>query len=357
MDSSAIALENVTKAYGGHGAVNDVSLDIREGEFFSLLGPSGCGKTTTLRIVAGFEDPDRGRVLIGGKDMAGVPAFRRPTNLVFQRLALFPHMSVFENVAFGLRMKGVPAAEAGRRVHDALVLVQLEKMADRRPHQLSGGQQQRVALVRALVNRPRVLLLDEPLGSLDLKLRLQMQQELKRIQAAVGTTFVYVTHDQSEALTMSDRLAVMHHGRVLQIGSPQEIYNRPATPFVALFIGDTNLLEGHVRGTAEGMATIEAGPLVVRTRAEDGLAGRIHLSVRHERVRVGPTLPAEMANRFGGRIRDVVFGGAFVKYTVAVGDAVELQAVQPHDGGPVLLRRGDDVEVGWDADAATLLQP
>jgi spermidine/putrescine transport system ATP-binding protein len=357
-DDVDIVLDDVHKAFGGTAAVRGASLMVRRGEFFSLLGPSGCGKTTMLRIIAGFEEPDRGRVLIGNQDMAGVPAFRRPTNLVFQRLALFPHMSVFENVAFGLRMKRTPPAEVTRRVHEALTLVQLDTMADRKPHQLSGGQQQRVALVRALVNRPRVLLLDEPLGSLDLKLRLQMQQELKRIQSHVGTTFVYVTHDQSEALTMSNRLAVMHHGQVLQIGSPQDIYNRPATPFVAQFIGDTNLLKGHVRAAADGVATVEAGPLTIRTRAAGGLtAGPVHFSVRHERVRVARALPDGLENRFFGRIRDIIFSGAFVKYTVTVGDVVELQALQPYYGGPVPLARGDEVQVGWDTDAATLLRP
>jgi len=352
-----IALEDVYKTFGGTPAVRGVSLAVRRGEFFSLLGPSGCGKTTTLRIIAGFEEPDRGRVVIASQDMAGVPAFRRPTNLVFQRLALFPHMSVFENVAFGLRMKRVRPAEVARRVREVLTLVQLDGMADRKPHQLSGGQQQRVALVRALVNRPRVLLLDEPLGSLDLKLRLQMQQELKRIQSHVGTTFVYVTHDQSEALTMSDRLAVMHDGCVLQIGAPQDIYNRPATQFVALFIGDTNLLHGRVRDAAAGVATVDAGGIVVHTQAPSGLAaGPVHFSVRHERVRVGRTLPDDLPNRFPGKIRDVVFSGAFVRYTVVVGgDALELQAVHPYDGGPVPLGRGDEVVVGWDVDAATLV--
>lgn len=243
-----IVLTDVHKAYGSSPAVRGVSLTVQRGEFFSLLGPSGCGKSTTLRMIAGFERPDTGQVLIAGRDVVDVPAYRRPTNLVFQRLALFPHLTVFANVAFGLRMQRVPRGEIEPRVRDALALVGLEAMHERYPHQLSGGQQQRVALARALVNRPRVLLLDEPLGSLDLKLRLQLQRELKRIQQQVGTTFVYVTHDQSEALTMSDRMAVMNDGSVLQVGSPTEVYDRPATAFVATFIGDTNLLPGRVLG-------------------------------------------------------------------------------------------------------------
>ncbi|HLJ58285.1 MAG TPA: ABC transporter ATP-binding protein [bacterium] len=353
-----IELYDVHKAFGAVAAVRGISLAVRRGEFFSLLGPSGCGKSTTLRILAGFEEPDQGRVIIAGRDMVGVPAFRRPTNLVFQRLALFPHMSVFENVAFGLRMKGTPRAEIARRVRDALMLVQLDPMTDRKPHQLSGGQQQRVALVRALVNDPRVLLLDEPLGALDLKLRVQMQQELKRIQVHVGTTFVYVTHDQSEALTMSDRIAIMHEGRVLQVDSPRDLYNHPRTQFVALFVGDTNLLHGRVRDTARGGVTVDVGPILVHAQpTEEIAAGAVHLSVRHERVRIAPSLPPDLPNRFPGRVREVVFSGASVRYTVAVsGGALDLFALQAYDGGPVPFGAGDDVVVGWEVEAATLLR-
>src|SRR4051795_5042742 len=241
--SVAIALEGVTKGFGKVAAVNDVSLSIAEGEFFSLLGPSGCGKTTSLRMIAGFEVPDEGRILLQGEDVTRVPPNRRPVNMVFQQYALFPHMSVYDNVAFGLTVKRVPRSEHRSRIEELLRVVSLEGYESRKPRQLSGGQQQRVALARALVNRPAALLLAEPLGALDVKLRKQMQLELKRIQHELGTTFVYVTHDQDEALAMSDRIAVMNHGKVEQLGSPREIYERPATAFVADFIGSLNTLQ------------------------------------------------------------------------------------------------------------------
>src|SRR6266542_3275578 len=247
---SAIELIGVNKQFPSPTtsvvAVEDVDLQVGAGEFFSLLGPSGCGKTTTLRMLAGFEEPSSGRILLYGRDMVGVPPYRRDVNMVFQHYALFPHMSVHDNIAFGLRYKKVPRDEIRRRVAEALRLVELEGREQRRPRQLSGGQQQRVALARALVNRPRALLLDEPLGALDLKLRRAMQLELKRIQREVGITFVYVTHDQEEALTMSDRLAVMNAGRIEQLGTPRELYERPATRFVANFLGTSNLFSGRL---------------------------------------------------------------------------------------------------------------
>ncbi|MGZ4333617.1 MAG: ABC transporter ATP-binding protein, partial [Gaiellaceae bacterium] len=239
----AIALDGVSKRFGSHTAVDDVTLEIREGEFFSMLGPSGCGKTTSLRMIAGFEAPDSGRVVLQGTDVTTTSANRRPVNMVFQQYALFPHMSIYDNVAFGLKVKRVPRSEHRDRIHELLRIVDLEGYENRRPRQLSGGQQQRVALARALVNRPAALLLDEPLGALDVKLRKQMQLELKRIQHELGTTFVYVTHDQEEALAMSDRIAVMNRGKVEQLGSPREIYDRPRTAFVADFIGSLNALD------------------------------------------------------------------------------------------------------------------
>src|SRR4051794_231710 len=239
----AIAPTRVSKSFAGVAAVDDVTLEIRDGEFFSLLGPSGCGKTTTLRMIAGFETPDSGRVDLHGTDVTTVPANRRPVNMVFQHYALFPHMSIYDNVAFGLKVKRIPRDEHAARIGDLLRIVSLEGYEKRRPRQLSGGQQQRVALARALVNEPAALLLDEPLGALDVKLRKQMQLELKRIQNELGTTFVYVTHDQDEALAMSDRIAVMNRGQVEQLGSPREIYERPRTAFVADFIGSLNTLE------------------------------------------------------------------------------------------------------------------
>src|SRR6266511_1489138 len=243
MPAVDIRLERVTKMFGETLAVDDLSLDIEEGEFFSMLGPSGCGKTTTLRMIGGFDDPTRGTIYLGGRDVTDLPPYRRDVNTVFQSYALFPHFNVFENVAFGLRRRKVDRSEIERRVKESLELVDLVGFDRRKPGQMSGGQQQRVALARALVNRPKVLLLDEPLGALDLKLRKQMQLELKRIQEEVGITFIYVTHDQEEAMTMSNRLAVMRHGKIQQVGAPAEVYERPASAFVAGFVGVSNLLE------------------------------------------------------------------------------------------------------------------
>src|SRR5437899_1668748 len=256
---AAIGLVGVSKRFGTHAAVDDVSLEIGESEFFSLLGPSGCGKTTTLRMVAGFELPDTGRIVLKGNDVTNVPANRRPVNMVFQHYALFPHMSIYDNVTFGLKVKHVPRQEHRERVQDILRVVSLEGLERRRTRQLSGGQQQRVALARALVNRPAALLLDEPLGALDVKLRKQMQLELKRIQAELGTTFVYVTHDQEEALAMSNRIAVMNGGRVEQIGTPRDIYQHPQTAFVADFIGSLNALELRVDELVGGYAVMRSG--------------------------------------------------------------------------------------------------
>src|SRR5919108_5481476 len=255
----AISLERVSKRFGPVLAVEETTLDIRDGEFFSLLGPSGCGKTTTLRMIAGFEVPDEGRILLRGADVTTVPPNRRNVNTVFQHYALFPHMSVADNVAFGLELKKIPRGDRRDRVAQMLKVVQLEGMEKRKPSQLSGGQQQRVALARALVNRPAALLLDEPLGALDVKLRKQMQLELKRIQAELGTAFFYVTHDQEEALAMSDRIAVMNGGKVEQIGSPREIYEHPETAFVADFIGSLNALDLHVEELVGGYAVMRVG--------------------------------------------------------------------------------------------------
>src|SRR3990172_8060094 len=266
MKPFAVELKNVSKVFSGVGrgekslaAVNSIDLQIRQGEFFTLLGPSGCGKTTTLRIIAGFEFPTSGEVYLNGEFSNEIPPYKRPVNTVFQNYALFPHLTVAQNVAFGLAVKRVPLPEREVRVREALELIRLGGLGSRRPSQLSGGQQQRVALARALVNRPAVLLLDEPLGALDLKLREQMQHELKQLQKKVGITFIYVTHDQEEALTMSDRIAVMNEGRVQQVGSPEEIYNYPANHFVADFIGDTNFLEGKVTSLHEDRTVLRVG--------------------------------------------------------------------------------------------------
>src|SRR5487761_1293622 len=310
---AAIDLVGVVKEFHAHGevvaAVAGIDLEIARGEFFSMLGPSGCGKTTTMRMIAGFEEPTRGIVRLAGRDVTGVMPNKRDVNMVFQSYALFPHMSVFENVAFGLRRKSVPKAEISRAVGEMLEVVDLAGRDKRRPRELSGGQQQRVALARALVNKPSALLRDEPLGALDLKLRQAMQIELKRIQREVGITFVYVTHDQGEALTMSDRIAVMNDGIIEQLGPPREIYEHPKTKFVAGFIGTSNLLSGHVSRVEDGRAVIELGPderIVVP--CPDAVAGEdIELTVRPEKVVLcaTPTVGSGCAVR--GVVSEVVY--------------------------------------------------
>src|SRR5215475_3459591 len=296
---AAIELVGVVKEFSSHGeivtAVDGIDLVIRSGEFFSMLGPSGCGKTTTMRMIAGFEDPTRGQVLLHGKDVTGVPANKRDVNMVFQSYALFPHMSVHENVAFGLEQRCVPKPEIKQRVGEILAIVGLIGREKHRPRELSGGQQQRVALARALVNRPSALLLDEPLGALDLKLRQHMQVELKRIQREVNVTFVYVTHDQGEALTMSDRIAVMNDGIIEHLGTPREIYERPATKFVANFIGTSNILSGTVSAVDNGHAIVSIGPderIVARNPGKSVRPGDLlELSVRPEKIDISTAAP------------------------------------------------------------------
>ena len=306
----AVRLEGVVKRFGDVTAVDGVDLEVFEGEFFSMLGPSGSGKTTCLRLIAGFEAPTQGRVLLEGQDVTELAPYQRDVNTVFQDYALFPHMTVEENVEYGLKVKKVPKAERHRRVAEALGMVQLGEFGDRKPSELSGGQRQRVALARALVNRPKVLLLDEPLGALDLKLRQAMQIELKEIQQAVGLTFVYVTHDQEEALTMSDRLAVFSRGRVEQVGTPAEVYERPATGFVAGFVGTSNILSGEVARKIAG------APDAFTIRPE-----KIHL--------VEPEAPvgAEECSALGS-VREVVYIGALTKYIVSLDDGGELVVFQ-----------------------------
>jgi spermidine/putrescine transport system ATP-binding protein len=352
---AAIELIGVDKEFTGGGhevkAVEHVDLRIAEGEFFSLLGPSGCGKTTTLRMIAGFEEPTSGQILLHGRDMVGVPPFRRDVNMVFQQYALFPHMDVFENVAFGLRRKKVPKDEIARRVAEALALVELEGRERRRPRQLSGGQQQRVALARALVNRPRALLLDEPLGALDLKLRQAMQLELKRIQREVGITFVYVTHDQEEALTMSDRLVVMNAGRIEQLGSPRELYEHPATRFVANFIGTSNILTGRLerRGDAWALAGFGPDERVLVGDADRAPQGQeVELAVRPEKLLLraehDPPPPDRCALRV--KVTEVVYLGTSTQYRTVTdgGTAVTVyrQNASATPGADVLTG-----QVGW----------
>ena len=366
--SAAIALEGVTRRFGKLDAVHDVSLEIADGEFFSLLGPSGCGKTTTLRMIAGFEVPDEGRILLQGRDVTFVPANRRPLNMVFQQYALFPHMSIYDNVAFGLKVKRVPRGEHDGRVREMLRVVELEGLEKRRPRQLSGGQQQRVALARALVNNPAALLLDEPLGALDVKLRKLMQLELKRIQAELGTTFVYVTHDQDEALAMSDRIAVMNNGRVEQIGGPREIYEHPTTAFVADFIGSLNMLELTVDEIVGGFAVMRAGEgeRVVLTAPQDARVGTmLQVAVRPERVHIGavgaPAPAPEAGSLLRGEIAEVVYLGMYTQFHVTTG-AGRVVASRLADELVTPLEVGSSVIVSWEPEhtsvvSASELQP
>ena len=357
--SPVIALDRVTKRFGSYVAVEEAHFDIAEGEFFSMLGPSGCGKTTTLRMVAGFEQPTSGRILLGGADVSRVPPHRRDVNTVFQQYALFPHMTVFDNVAFGLRNRKVPADEVRRRVGEMLEVVRLPEFADRRPDQLSGGQQQRVALARALVNMPKALLLDEPLGALDLKLRQVMQLELKRIQREVGITFVFVTHDQEEALTMSDRIAVMTQGRVDQIGTPTDIYHRPASAFVAGFIGTANLLPVTVRSVEGGVAVVDGagGQFRVLADGRDLVAGRsVTLMVRPERlVPAGAPLHGESGGSIDATVTSLVFQGPVVRCQVRTGAGVDLVAHLGPEDDPAALQVGSTVRMTWSVDGAFLV--
>ncbi|MBN9064242.1 MAG: ABC transporter ATP-binding protein [Rhizobiales bacterium] len=345
----------VTKSFGDFVAVDNISFSVAKGSFFSLLGPSGCGKSTTLRMTSGFEHPDSGQLRIAGQEMAGVAPYRRPTNMVFQRWALFPHMTAAENVAFGLEVERTPRREMRERVAQALALVGLSEFSHRKPGQLSGGQMQRVALARALVKRPKVLLLDEPLGALDLKLRTQMQLELKRIQREVGTTFIYVTHDQGEAMTMSDHIAVMNKGRIEQIDTPQTIYDRPATRFVAGFIGNANIAPLEIESVAGREAKVRSGGLSFVISDVDGATpGKGHMALRYERIRLGAAA-AQAPLRFKADVRDVIFAGSVVQYVLALADGpLELLAEQSHEGGGALLSRGDRVDVGWEPNAPRL---
>src|SRR6185312_11449517 len=311
MDQPDVRLERVTKSFGEVKAVDDLSLSFERGGFVALLGPSGCGKTTTLRMIGGFEEPTSGTVYLGEKNVTGLPPYKREVNTVFQNYALFPHMSIQDNVAFGLRERKVPKAEIAKRVPEMLELVELKGFEKRKPTQLSGGQAQRVALARALINHPRVLLLDEPLGALDLKLRKQMQLELKRIQTEVNITFIHVTHDQEEAMTMADRIAVMNQGRIEQIGPPAELYERPKTAFVAGFLGVSNLLNAKVSGS--DAVTLPDGTVArVETGALSGAPQDVRIGVRPEKVRLEPaagSASANGANQLTGTVRDVSYIG------------------------------------------------
>jgi ABC-type Fe3+/spermidine/putrescine transport system ATPase subunit len=371
-----VELDHVTKRFDDVTAVDDVNFDIEEGKFLTLLGPSGCGKTTTLRCIAGFETPTEGEVRIDGERVNEIPPFERETSMVFQSYALFPHMTVHENVAFGLQMKGIPgedgagtsrgvtgalsglvrrhgSEEIDARVERVLDLVELPGMGDRDVDELSGGQQQRVALARALVTEPTVLLLDEPLGALDLKLRKNMQVELKNLQEELGITFVYVTHDQEEALTMSDEIAVMNEGQLEQLGTATEIYEEPASEFVADFIGETNLIRGTYSETDDG-AVVEGGELTFTVPRTDGASGELAFAIRPEKIRIGEEA-ASQQNHYTATVTDEIYKGNIGKFVMTLENGQELTVdMQIRDQGQY-LSTGKQVEVGWSAENCVVL--
>src|SRR6478735_8125004 len=363
---SDIRLEGVTKRFAETLAVDDLSLEIPRGSFFAMLGPSGCGKTTTLRMIGGFEDPTAGQVFLGGINVTDHPPFRRDVNTVFQSYALFPHLSVERNVSFGLERKKVGKEEVRQRVGEILDLVQLTGLNKRRPQQLSGGQQQRVALARALVNHPRALLLDEPLGALDLRLRRQLQIELKRIQADIGITFVHVTHDQEEALTMADTIAVMNEGRIEQMGSGEELYERPRTEFVANFLGISNLVDGTVGSRDGTMATFDAEEgervFVPSDRFGNVNGGPIRIGIRPEKIEIASsdsTREASSATRnvIHGRVTVASYLGTSIQYVVETKTGRELTVIAPNrDGGADSIGPGRDVSLAWDPDHTFVVQ-
>ncbi len=345
-------VDRCTKRFGDVVAVDGVSIEIPRGEFFSMLGPSGCGKTTTLRMIAGFETPDEGRIVLRGRDVTHVPPARRNVNMVFQAYGLFPHMSVAENIAFGPKINRLPRVEIADRVAEVIRVVRLEGMEDRRPGQLSGGQQQRVALARALVNRPAALLLDEPLGALDLKLRTEMQLELKDLQQRTGTTFVYVTHDQGEAMTMSDRIAVMNGGVVEQLATPRELYQRPASPFVAGFIGVSNLIALRVDRREDGLMVMDLGEGERILASDPGGAGeRPTITVRPEWIKLASGEVGARASHVGGSVLDVVYLGSVTQLIVELRTGERLTVHRLNDEvGARDPRPGDPVTLHWAAE-------
>jgi putative spermidine/putrescine transport system ATP-binding protein len=348
-----LELEGLSKRYGDTWAVRDVDLRVEQGELVVLLGPSGCGKTTILRTIAGFVEATAGRVLLGGQDQSRLPPYRRNTGMVFQGYALFPHLSAAENVAFGLEMRRVPPAACRERVAEALRLVRLEGLGDRLPRQLSGGQQQRVALARALVIQPDVLLLDEPLSNLDAKLRQEVRVEIRLLQRRLGITTVMVTHDQEEALTMADRLVVMAHGQIQQVGTQRDLYERPRNRFVAGFVGRTNFFPGALE--AGGLFRTDGG-LTIRC-GEPVAAGRRLLALRPERITIAPVLDATLPNRHGGTVEFVSYLGAVTEYHVrlASGEMVMVQSANQLAAGAGEMTLGQRVDLGWPADACLVL--
>ncbi len=364
MKGSDVAVSGISKSFGDFKALKDVSLEIKKGEFFSLLGPSGCGKTTLLRVIAGFEDPDAGSVRIDGREVTGLPPDKRRCNTVFQSYALFPHLTVFENVAFPLRIRRIPNRLVRELVMRHLSLVQLESHADKKPSMLSGGQKQRVAIARALINEPSVLLLDEPLSALDAKLRQHMLLELDAIHDKVGITFIYVTHDQQEALSVSDRLAVMNQGDVLQVGSPQQIYENPSSDFVARFIGETNIFVGKVVAKEGGFATVETagfGSLLVEANGEAPVGAIVSVAVRPEKIRIGSDEPLGFPelNVRSGLVAEPIYSGFQTKYIVKLALGGSLTVFRQHanwsEGVPDIEWK-DEVYVSWSARDAVVVE-
>ncbi len=350
-EAADVRLERVTKQFDDVVAVDDLSIEVPPGSFFALLGPSGCGKTTTLRMIGGFEEPSAGAIYLGDRDVVGSPPYKRDVNTVFQSYALFPHLSIFENVAFGMRRKSLRGAQLAGQIREILQLVDLHGMEGRKPRQLSGGQQQRVALARALVNKPRVLLLDEPLGALDLKLRRQMQLELKLIQSELGVTFIHVTHDQEEAMTMADTIAVMNGGRVEQLGPPSELYERPRTAFVAGFLGVSNLLAGVAAGPAtirlDGGAEVRVSADALRDRS-----GRVAVGIRPEKIRIGEG----HANTLTGKVFESAYVGVSTQYVVDTPAGRLTVYVQNLESGGQRAAAGNPITVGFDPEATFVVE-
>ncbi|MGV1834886.1 ABC transporter ATP-binding protein [Rhizobium rhizogenes] len=357
-----ISFKNVTKKFGDFVAVDNLSLDIYNREFFALLGASGCGKSTLLRMLAGFEQPTTGEIILDGQSLAGTPPYRRPVNMMFQSYALFPHMSVEKNIAFGLRQDGMPKTEIAERVAQMLKLVKLEQFAKRKPHQLSGGQRQRVALARSLAKRPKVLLLDEPLGALDKKLREETQFELMDLQQSLGLTFVVVTHDQEEAMTMADRIAVMSHGKVAQIATPAEIYEAPNSRFVADFIGDVNILEGNVSSASSGIIEIAVDPAIMLRIASSDTpveGSRASLAIRPEKLRITPRPPANASvNAAEGEIWDIAYLGDMTVFHVKLknGQVVKASSLNAVRAVEEPFAYDQNVWVSFDENAGVLLK-
>lgn len=357
MSNSMVEIKNIVKEFDNHVAVKNVSIEVKQGEFLTLLGPSGCGKTTTLRMIAGFEQPTSGEIRINGENVEKLAPYERDVNTVFQSYALFPHMTVFENIAFGLKMKKTKKADIEQKVKDALKLVQLEQYGDRKPEQLSGGQKQRIAIARALVNNPKVLLLDEPLGALDLKLRKQMQLELKHLQQQLGITFVYVTHDQEEALTMSDRIAVMHDGILEQIGSPTDIYEKPKSRFVADFIGETNLFSGIVTSIEDSTAHTEIEGNTLPIKKIEGLQinDSISITLRPEMAWLDKVKAKQNKPFLEGQFIEHIYVGSVLKSVVKLPSGKEVTVSEPPNKA-LQAEAGETVYIHWEVEKAGVLR-